>query len=690
MDTFRITTKTTYSVEIKTSDKIKTSLSGVKFSIKLHSVQKETDWMELNPKKSQGSKNPFGPGEVGKFDVESYNIGKPAFIEIAKSTPKKPWYCEYIKLKNKLENWEATFPVYSVITDKKFIFTHRTCLPQDETNYLQKAEQPRMAELKSARKVYKWSQDRAACTGQPRQVQGKEHKDLPPDIQKEGYDDKETIKYLRAKFTDLMSHDLKMTSMEDFHGLRFYLEDKQVSNTFNTGWDKDSDFSKDILNSPKSLMFKLCKEIPEYFTLTDDDLKGVIEPNCKLADLIKEKKLFISDLSQVYGDGNQLEFVPLNDKKKYKQCKTLKKSEACEVSPAVCLMYVNSEDKFKPLAIQLKPGEKEYLFTADGSNSWHLAKMYYNNAAHGIYYYINNYLMTTATLETFQVGMLRTLSQAHPVYKLLRPYLSGAAASATITRKNILSEVAIMGGGHSVFPTTLVKQFYKNFNLQQLHIPKVMKKSGMHVNNIPKFIFGDFMVLYWKTIEGFVTSIICLFYEDDEGIAADQEIQAFANEMAIFGFGWEDGNFRGMPATFETRQQLIEICTIIIATSSIQSTALTYDQLQMSKFSPTNCSILRVPPPKSTEEVEVSRIISTLPTTIQQAAVISRAHTTEMSTEKKECLLDESKETWFNKKEAVKIVKEFKSDLKEIDGIFKKMKKFQHLRPANVYKGVAV
>ena len=100
----------------------------------------------------------------------------------------------------------------------------------------------------------------------------------------------------------------------------------------------------------------------------------------------QEKKLFISDLSQVYGDGNQLEFVPLNDKKKYKQCKTLKKSEACEVSPAVCLMYVNSEDKFKPLAIQLKPGEKEYLFTADGSNSWHLAKMYYNNAAHGIYY----------------------------------------------------------------------------------------------------------------------------------------------------------------------------------------------------------------------------------------------------------------------------------------------------------------
>ena len=76
----------------------------------------------------------------------------------------------------------------------------------------------------------------------------------------------------------------------------------------------------------------------------------------------------------------------MNEKKRYKQCKTLKESQEYKVSPAVCLMHVNSQNKFLPLAIQLTPGDKEYLFTADGSNAWHLAKMYYNNAAHGVYY----------------------------------------------------------------------------------------------------------------------------------------------------------------------------------------------------------------------------------------------------------------------------------------------------------------
>ena len=108
--------------------------------------------------------------------------------------------------------------------------------------------------------------------------------------------------------------------------------------------------------------------------------------NVKLKEqYLQEKKLFISDLSAVYESGNELEYIPLNDKNCEKQCKSLNNSKNCRVSPAVCLMYVHSKRKFTPIAIQLKPGDKDYLFTADGSNNWHLAKMYYNNAAFSVY-----------------------------------------------------------------------------------------------------------------------------------------------------------------------------------------------------------------------------------------------------------------------------------------------------------------
>ena len=34
-------------------------------------------------------------------------------------------------------------------------------------------------------------------------------------------------------------------------------------------------------------------------------------------------------------------------------------------------------------------------------------------------------------------------------------------------------------------------------------------------------------------------------------------MQSFANEVAHEGFGWEDGNTRGMPDKFETREKLV-------------------------------------------------------------------------------------------------------------------------------------
>ena len=54
--------------------------SGMRLKIKMHSVAKETDWLEL--KQNSFSKSPFNTGETASFKLKTYNIGKPAFIEI--------------------------------------------------------------------------------------------------------------------------------------------------------------------------------------------------------------------------------------------------------------------------------------------------------------------------------------------------------------------------------------------------------------------------------------------------------------------------------------------------------------------------------------------------------------------------------------------------------------------------------
>ena len=40
-------------------------------------------------------------------------------------------------------------------------------------------------------------------------------------------------------------------------------------------------------------------------------------------------------------------------------------------------------------------------------------------------------------------------------------------------------------------------------------------------------------------------------------VLEDSELQEFAHEAAYEGFGWQDGNIRGIPSKFESRQQLV-------------------------------------------------------------------------------------------------------------------------------------
>ena len=78
--------------------------------------------------------------------------------------------------------------------------------------------------------------------------------------------------------------------------------------------------------------------------------------------------MFISDLTDVYAASNGLVYT------------TLPNGEKAKCSPAVALLYINEQDQFVPIAIQLEPNDREYLFVSDTSHDWTLAKMFYRNS----------------------------------------------------------------------------------------------------------------------------------------------------------------------------------------------------------------------------------------------------------------------------------------------------------------------
>ena len=78
----------------------------------------------------------------------------------------------------------------------------------------------------------------------------------------------------------------------------------------------------------------------------------------------QKEELYISDFSETYGPDNGVERV-------VGSC-----GDDAVCPPAVAL-FLNDSKGFRPIAIQLKPDDPEYLFVADDGLGWLLAKMYY-------------------------------------------------------------------------------------------------------------------------------------------------------------------------------------------------------------------------------------------------------------------------------------------------------------------------
>jgi len=156
-------------------------------------------------------------------------------------------------------------------------------------------------------------------------------------------------------------------------------------------------------------------------------------------------------------------------------------------------------------------------------------------------------LMTHASIEVFQVGIFRNLSQAHPIYKLLRPHVRTVASMGELARALLLPKSSIMAPGISCDAISMVKMHYKTYNIEDLHMPKMFEKHGVDPQKIPGFFYGQYTLEIWKIVESHITDIVNLYYKSNEDVLDDTEIQNFANDMAHNAYGWEDGNFRGMP-----------------------------------------------------------------------------------------------------------------------------------------------
>jgi len=389
-----------------------------------------------------------------------------------KTKKSKPWFCELVTISQKnatdtSEAWSRVYPVYSIISTKFAVFSHISRLPQNEGE----TKLVRVTQLNQVRDIVRWTEDEVAAKGQLRWIDAAKYSDLPLDLQKS-----------HLRFLDFAEFGLegviptaikkafatKIRKLDDYHKVYKFLDKHgaQQTNNFLTGWDTDQGMGQQMLTSAASFMFKECKKIPDHFKVTDKDVKDLLGGKT-IDSQIAARKLFISDFSSYYSEDKELIYTKQEN------------GDPCKVAPATCLFHVNPTLGFIPIAIQLNPNDRDYLFTSYSSLKWLLAKMYYRNASFSIYEWIIHYSMTHATIEAFQVGIFRNLSQAHPMYKLLRPHVRTVAAMGALAREALIPPTSLMASGISVDATSMLMAHYKTYNIQDLNMPKVIKRNGM-------------------------------------------------------------------------------------------------------------------------------------------------------------------------------------------------------------------
>ena len=166
------------------------------------------------------------------------------------------------------------------------------------------------------------------------------------------------------------------------------------------------------------------------------------------------------------------------------------------------------------------------------------------------------------------------------------------------------------------------------YNIHWTNIKRNVKSRGVDDPNLlPGYYYRDDGLKLWQAMEDFVAKIINEFYSSDEDVQGDSELQNVASDLYTNGFpanGWEQGH--GFPKSIDIREQLVELCTLMMFTGSAQHSSINFGQYDMYSYIPNATTSMRLPPPTTKGVANNDTLIRSSPDTQTAATVITLAY----------------------------------------------------------------
>ncbi|XP_021566251.1 arachidonate 5-lipoxygenase isoform X3 [Carlito syrichta] len=411
--------------------------------------------------------------------------------------------------------------------------------------------------------------------GFPLSIDAKCHRDLPRDIQfdsEKGVDF--VLNYSKAMENLFINRFMHMfqSSWSDFADFEkiFVKISNTISERVMNHWQEDLMFGYQFLNGCNPVLIRRCTELPEKLPVTTEMVDCSLERQLSLEQEVQQGNIFIVDFELLDGiDAN--------------------KTDPCTLqflAAPICLLYKNLANKIVPIAIQLSqiPGDENPIFLpSDAKYDWLLAKIWVRSSDFHVHQTITHLLRTHLVSEVFGIAMYRQLPAVHPIFKLLVAHVRFTIAINTKAREQLICEYGLFD-----------------------------KARGMDsTEDIPYYFYRDDGLLVWEAIKKFTAEVVGIYYESDQVVMEDQELQDFVKDVYVYGMRGRKAS--GFPKSIKSREKLSEYLTVVIFTASAQHAAVNFGQYDWCSWIPNAPPTMRAPPPTAKGVVTIEQIVDTLP-----------------------------------------------------------------------------
>jgi arachidonate 15-lipoxygenase len=358
-------------------------------------------------------------------------------------------------------------------------------------------------------------------------------------------------------------------SLDDFTNLFCTIGLPPVCKDFQS----DDSFAGMRVAGPNPVMLRLLTKRDDRLPLSDAEYKVVV-PGDSFDAALAEHRLYLADYAIL--DGIECGDYPHGTKYVY--------------APLALFVLNKTTKRLAPVAIQCRqaPGSDNPVFTPRDGFNWMIAKTIVEIADGNVHEASTHLGLTHLLMEPFVVSTFRQLAPNHPLAVLLAPHFQGIFAINEAAWRQLIADkggVDKLLGGTIKASRGLTGAAVVRAKIQETYLPKSLAARGVaDAAVLPDYPYRDDATLYDQAIREWVGGYLGLYYTSPADVASDNELQAWAAEVAA----QDGGRIGGLPngGAFRTLDELVDVVSFVLFTCSVQHAAVNFPQYDLMSYAP--------------------------------------------------------------------------------------------------------